>query len=205
MTALREPPRRRRTARRPCHNRGMGTTVPGPDADANPPGAEHFAAVERELHGIAARLLQAERTGHTLQPTALLHEAWLRLAGARLPWRDRAHFVQAAASSMRRILVEHARARAAEKRGGGAQRVTLAPELLECAAGPGDVVAVDEILRRLAALDPELGRIVELRVFGGLAHPEIAEVLHTSLRTVERGWRLARAFLQRELGGGDGH
>jgi RNA polymerase sigma factor (TIGR02999 family) len=172
----------------------------GPD---EPAPAVAFTEVERELHGIAARLLRRERAGHTLQPTALLHEAWLRLASVRHPWQDRTHFVSAAARAMRRILVEHGRARAAAKRGGGVGRVTLATGILGDGAAPDDVLVVDEALQRLAALDPRLAQIVELRVFGGLDHPEIAGHLGCSLRTVERDWRTARAFLRRTLRGDD--
>lgn len=169
-----------------------------PDEQSSP---ALYAAVERELHAIAGRLLRGERNDHTLQPTALLHEAWLRLAGVHEPWRDQTHFVAAAAGAMRRVLVDHARARGRDKRGGGGARVTLAPELLDATIEPSDVLAVDDAVLSLAAVDPELARIVELRVFGGLTHPEIAALLDVSLRHVERGWRLARAFLRRELGG----
>ncbi|MBK8976141.1 MAG: RNA polymerase subunit sigma-70 [Planctomycetes bacterium] len=165
-----------------------------------PPADDLYAAVERELHAIAARLLRGERADHTLQPTALLHEAWLRLADRRTPWLDRTQFVRAAAGTMRRVLVDHARARGREKRAGDAQRVTLATALLDVRDGEADLLVVDDLLRRLGELDPELAQIVELRVFGGLAHAEIAAALGCSLRSVERGWRLARAFLCRELG-----
>jgi RNA polymerase sigma factor (TIGR02999 family) len=169
-----------------------------PPADAAAKAAL-FTAVEQDLHAIAARLLRAERAGHTLQPTALLNEAWLRLDAVRNTWQDRSHFVRAAAGTMRRVLVDHARARLRDKRAPVSDRVTLAPELLEAGTGPEDLLAVDEILQQLAAVDEELVRIVELRVFGGLTHPEIAEAIGRPLRSVERGWRLARAFLRREL------
>ena len=167
------------------------------------PPALPFAEVERELHAIATALMVGERRHHTLQPTALLHEAWLRLAGRQAPWADRTAFVRAAAGTMRRVLVDHGRARARDKRGGEWLRVTIAPDLAAAGAPPEDVVAIDAALAQLQAVDPELARIVELRVFGGLDHGEIAATLGTSLRTVERGWRLARAFLARALG--DGH
>jgi RNA polymerase sigma factor (TIGR02999 family) len=170
-------------------------------ADA-PQGGELYATLERELHGIAARLLQGERKNHTLQPTALLHEAWLRMEQVHKPWADQGHFVRAAAGTMRRVLVDHARAREREKRGGG-ERLTLSTELLGGSKGTDDLLAVDEALERLAAQDQELARIVELRVFGGLGHAEVAQALGCSLRTVERGWRLARAFLRQALGDGD--
>lgn len=162
-----------------------------------------FAAVERELHEIAARMLHGERTGHTLQPTALVHEAWLRLARVHQSWQDRTHFVRAAAGTMRRVLVEHARARARDKRGAGVARVTLSTDIHGRAAAPDDVLQVDEALQQLAALDPELEQIVELRVFGGLEHQEVAVVTGRSLRSVERAWRTARAFLRHRLGDDD--
>jgi RNA polymerase sigma factor (TIGR02999 family) len=155
--------------------------------------------MERELRRIASQLLSGERADHTLQPTALMHEAWLRLSGAGGPWQDRAHFVRAAARTMRFVLIDHARAHA---RRAGVRRVTLSTDI-GGAAAPSDVLIVDEALQQLAAVDPELAQIVELRVFGGLDHPEIAAVLGRSLRTVERGWRSARAFLRRTLGDGD--
>lgn len=175
-----------------------GDEVQQPPKDQTPP-ADLFLAVERDLHAIAERLLRGERRNHTLQPTALLHEAWLRLGEVRNPWQDRTQFIHAAVGTMRRVLVDHARARQRNKRAAGGQRVTLAPELLEAGADPGDVLVVDELLARLVAVDPDLVRLVELRVFGGLSHPEIAKVLGWSLRAVERGWRLARAYLRREF------
>jgi RNA polymerase sigma factor (TIGR02999 family) len=177
--------------------------APGPSSERGTP-ADPYAAVERELHAIAAGLLRGERAGHTLQPTALMHEAWLRLARVHAPWQDRSHFVRAAAGTMRRVLVEHGRARGREKRGAGADRVTLSTEIHGATAPPDDVIAVEEALQRLAEVDPDLVEIAELRVFGGLPHPEIAAVTGSSLRSVERRWRLARAFLRRALGGGDG-
>lgn len=174
-----------------------------PAPEPVPSQAALYAAVEQELHAIAARMLVGERSNHTLQPTALMHEAWLRLARVHQPWQDEGHFVRAAAGTMRRVLVEHARARARDKRGGGAERLTLAPELLEAGPSPEDVLAVDDALQRLDGIDKELTRLVELRVFGGLSLPEIAAASGRSLRTIEREWRLARAFLRRALGGED--
>lgn len=175
-----------------------GDEVTQPPKEQTPP-ADLFVAVERDLHAIAERLLRGERKDHTLQPTALLHEAWLRLGAVQNPWRDRTHFIHAAAGTMRRVLVDHARARQRDKRAAGGQRITLAPELLEAGADSGDVLVVDDLLARLVAVDPDLVRLVELRVFGGLGHAEIAEVLGCSLRSVERGWRLARAYLRQEF------
>jgi RNA polymerase sigma factor (TIGR02999 family) len=177
---------------------------PVPAPEPAPIDAGAFADLQRELRGIAARMLRRERAGHTLQPTALMHEAWLRLAQVRQPWQNRTHFMSVAASAMRRVLVDHGRARACGKRGAAAGRVTLTTGILGAAAAPDDVLVVDEALERLAALDPKLAQIVELRVFGGLAHPEIAEITGCSLRTIERGWRSARAFLRRALRGDDG-
>jgi RNA polymerase sigma factor (TIGR02999 family) len=181
------------------HNASM---LPEPGS-GSPPDTELYAAVERELHAIAARLLRGERASHTLQATALMHEAWLRLARVHQPWQDHGHFVCAAAGTMRRVLVEHARARGRDKRGAGAHPVTLSTDIHGAAAAPEDVLVVDDALQRLAALDAELAEIVELRVFGGLGHRQIAEATGRSLRSVERGWRLARAFLRRLLGDAD--
>ncbi|MCC6782597.1 MAG: RNA polymerase subunit sigma-70 [Planctomycetes bacterium] len=167
-------------------------------------GATPYLAVAAELHAIAARLLRGERSDHTLQPTALMHEAWLRLAKIHAPWADHGHFVRAAAGTMRRVLVEHARARARDKRGGEFERVTLSPDVLDLRGRPEELVVVDDVMRALAQADPELERLVELRVFGGLTHAEIATATGRSLRSVERDWRLARAFLQRALESGDG-
>jgi RNA polymerase sigma factor (TIGR02999 family) len=188
------------------HGDNALVTAPAEPPPAPPPGGGAlFAAVYQQLHAIAQRLLEGERTGHTLQPTALLHEAWLRLQHNDAPPPDRESFVRAAAGSMRRILVEHARARGRHKRGGGKMRSEFDPDLVMVAeAEPETVLAVDDALARLEGVDPGLVRHVELRVFAGLSHPQIAQTLGVSLRTVERNWRLARAWLQQALGGGDG-
>jgi RNA polymerase sigma factor (TIGR02999 family) len=181
-------------------------SMPEPALGSSPdpePTAELYSMVEGELRAIAANMLRRERADHTLQPTALMHEAWLRLARAHSPWQDRSQFVRAAAGTMRRVLVEHARARARRKRGGGADRLTLSTDIQGRAPQPHEVLAVDEAMQRLAALDPDLEQIVELRVFGGLDHADVAAVTGRSLRTVERSWRLARAVLRRILGGDD--
>lgn len=177
----------------------MPEAAPGATPEPGAPDLDVHAAIERELHAIAAGLLRGERVNHTLQPTALMHEAWLRLVRVHQPWQDHGHFVRAAAGTMRRVLVEHARARAREKRVG--DRITLSTDMLGAANRPEDVLAVEDALESLGARDPELVRIVELRVFGGMEHPEIARALDRSLRTIERGWRLARAFLANHLGG----
>jgi RNA polymerase sigma factor (TIGR02999 family) len=152
-----------------------------------------------ELRRLAARLMGDERTGHTLQATALLHEAWLRLCEPGAAYEDRAHFLRVAAKAMRHVLVDHARARAALKRGGG-RRVDLDADAFAARDDAESLLAIDEALGRLQTLDPQLGQLVEMRFFGGLDNPSSAEALGVSLRSVERGWRTARAFLVRELG-----
>jgi RNA polymerase sigma factor (TIGR02999 family) len=157
--------------------------------------------VYAELRRMAARHLRRERNGHTLEPTALVHEVFLRLVDQReASWHNRAQFFGVAAQLMRRILVDYARARQAEKRGGSATLLSL--EQAGEVAGPqavADVLAVDEALERLAAHDPDQSRIVELRFFAGLTVDEVAHLLQRSERTVKREWRLARAWLFREL------
>lgn len=151
-------------------------------------------AVYPELRAIARRQLGGERSGHTLQATALVNEAYLRLSGLdRIEWRDRVHFVHMAARVMREVLVDHARRRAAAKRDGG-ERVSLTA--LEIAGSGGvDVQALDEALAALERLDPDRARIVELRYFGGLTIEETAEALGLSPATVKRHWQVARAWL----------
>jgi len=153
-----------------------------------------------ELRKIAAGYLRHEREGHTLQPTALVHEAYMRLVDQRdVTWQNRAHFLGVAAQVMRRILVDHARAHRRDKRGGGAARVTLDDERVGAVEREVDLVALDDALVGLADVDPELARVVELRYFGGLTVDEAAEVLGTSPRSVDRAWATARAWLRREL------
>ena len=158
-----------------------------------------------ELHRIAERQMRREREGHTLQPTALVHEAYLKLVDqSRVDWRNRAHFLGVAAQAMRRLLVDHARGRARDKRGGGATLVDL-----DSAAGEAglavqtrrvDLLALDQALERLTTLDAAQARLVELRFFGGLSVEEAAETLGVSTATAGRDFRSARAFLARELG-----
>lgn len=158
-----------------------------------------ISAVYGELRQVAARAMRNERPGHTLQPTALVHEAFLKLAGsAGVEWRDRAHFFGVAARLMREILVDYARQRNAAKRGNGA-RITLDDSLLIAADRISDVLAIDEVVKRLEALDPRQGHIVELRFFGGLNVEEVAEVMRISTPTVKREWQSAKAWLHREL------
>ena len=158
--------------------------------------------VYEELRRQAARYLRRERPGHTLQTTALIHEAYLRLADAKdVQWQDRAHFFAIAANLMRRILVDHARRRDADKRGGSQVRVQLDEALALANESEVDLLAVDEALNRLAAIDPQQARVVELRFFSGLSVEETAAALGVSATTVKRDWRVARAWLRREIGG----
>ena len=162
---------------------------------------ELFAAVRGELDRVAHRYLARESSAHTLETGALVNEAYLKLIDQdRAQWQSRAHFMAIAAQAMRRILVDHARTKGARKRGGEAVRVAFEDGLHGRDADNPDALAVHEALERLAAVDPTRARIIELRFFGGLTQPEIAEVLGLSLSTVERRWRLARAWLLRELG-----
>ena len=154
-----------------------------------------------ELRRLAAHYLRGERPRQTLQPTALVHEAYLRLLKDRPDrWQNRAHFCAIAAHLMRQILIERARARDAQKRGGGAPRVTFDEALpVTAPGGHVDLIALDSALERLAALDADHARIVELRYFGGLTIEETADAMGTSPATVKRHWALARAWLAREL------
>jgi RNA polymerase sigma factor (TIGR02999 family) len=147
--------------------------------------------------------MRRERAGHSLQPTALVNEAYLRLLDVRqVSWQNRAHFLAMSARVMRRILVEFARARGREKRGGGALQVTLADGLLTTEKAP-DLVALDEALEALAHLDARRSRVIELRFFGGLSVEETAEVLSVSPETVMRDWKFAKAWLLKEMRRGD--
>jgi len=154
-----------------------------------------------ELRRIAGAQMRRERPSHTLQPTAVVHEAYMRLVGDQeIEWQNRAHFFALAARTMRRVLLDYARQRRAERRGGeGAKKVDIDAELLVGDNRLEDVVAVDEVLTRLAALDPAQAQIVELRFFGGLNVDETAGVMGISPSTVKREWRLAKAWLDREL------
>lgn len=156
-----------------------------------------------ELRRIAGRQLRRERPGHTLQPTALVHEVFLQLVDQHCAtWDNRAQFFAVAAQLMRRILVDHARSRQALKRGGAITKVALqGVQAVDASADPiaAEVLAVDQALERLAARDPDQARIVELRFFGGLTVEETAHVMQRSPRTVKREWRLAKAWLFREL------
>lgn len=154
-----------------------------------------------ELRQIAERAMRRERSDHTLQPTALVHEAFLRLVGKPdLSWESRAHFLNIAAQAMRRVLLMHARERRAAKRGGGLERVTLDDELVGTSDGV-DLIGLDESLQRLAAIFPRKARVVELRFFAGLTLEETGKVLEISLATVKREWDFARAWIRRDLTG----
>ncbi len=161
--------------------------------------------VYAELRDLASRYLRRERQEHTLQPTALVHEVYMRLAGHveqhGADWRDRSHFFGIAARVMRQVLVDYARANDALKRGAGQVRVTLDEASGVAAAPPIELTALEAALTKLAALDPEQARLVELRFFAGLTVEETAEVVGRSPRTVKREWRSARAWLHRELFG----
>jgi RNA polymerase sigma factor (TIGR02999 family) len=180
------------------HTTRLLRRMAGGDAQAE---SELLPLVYSQLHELARALMAGERRHHTLQPTALVHEAWLRMRGGEEPTAsDRAQFIGVAAKAMRRVLIDHARRRNAEKRNGG-----LAKEPLDAAIdlytenGP-DLLDLDQALQRLEALDPQLVRIIELRFFGGGTNDEAAVALGVSTRTVERGWKTAQAWLRAEIG-----
>jgi RNA polymerase sigma factor (TIGR02999 family) len=162
---------------------------------------EHlYLAVYAELRRLAASLMRRERTAHTLQPTALVHEAYLKLVDVPdTDWQGRAHFFGAAARAMRQILVDHARRRRAGKRGGEYQRVTLAAGLGHADREDLEVIALHEALEQLATVDDRLAKAVELRVFAGLSGPEVARTLGVSLRTADQDWRMAKMWLAQRL------
>ena len=165
---------------------------------------ELMPLVYDELHRLAAHYMRGERPGHTLQTSALVNEAYLRLARhEEMQWQDRAHFFAVAAQAMRRILVDHARRRGNLKRGGGAPRVALDETLTVSAERAAEVVALDEALDRLAKIAPRKSQLVELRFFGGLDIGEAAEVLAVSPGTVMRDWTFTKAWLRREIAGGE--
>jgi RNA polymerase sigma-70 factor (ECF subfamily) len=151
------------------------------------------------LRGLAGKYLRSERDGHTLSPTALVHEAFLRLVGADLEWQDRVHFFAVAARTMRRVLVDYARERAADRRGGGNARVTLDEGLLAAGAGDVRILDVNDALDRLAKISPRQVEAVELVFFGGLTYVEAAGVLNISEATLHREIRFAKAFIEQHL------
>jgi len=158
--------------------------------------------VEGELRRLARGYMGRERRGHTLQVTALIHEAFLRLTDARqVRWQDRAHFLGISARLMRRVLVDHARSRGCQKRGGAVHRVPLTNAMVVAAEPVLDLIALDRALERLAVVDARKAQVIELRFFGGLSVEETAEVLHLSIDTIKRDWRLAKLWLLCELEG----
>ena len=157
-------------------------------------------AVEEELRRLAHRYMSRERAGHTLQTTALVNEAFVRLVNRKnIHWQNRAHFFGIAAQLMRTILVDHARSHASAKRGGGARKLELDEALVVSQQKAAEVIALDDALKELALIDPQQSRIVELRFFGGLTVEEAAEVLHVSPATIKREWSTAKAWLYHEL------
>jgi RNA polymerase sigma factor (TIGR02999 family) len=158
--------------------------------------------VEAELRRLARTYMARERRGHTLQTTALINEAFVRLVDTQgLRWQDRSHFLAISARLMRRVLVDHARARGYQKRGGGAQRVTLTDALVITSEPSVHLIDLDRALEALGAVDPRKAKVVELRFFGGLSVEETANVLHLSTDSIKRDWRLAKLWLLRELEG----
>jgi len=158
-----------------------------------------------QLRKLAAHSLRSESAGHTLRATELVHEAYLKLIDSEVPWQNRVHFYAVAATVLRHILVDHARAKHREKRGSGAERVSLDEAVLIGPEAPGAVVELDEALKRLAANDERKSQVVELTFFGGMTHDEIAAVMKISPKTVQRELRVAKAWLHHELrADGDG-
>jgi RNA polymerase sigma factor (TIGR02999 family) len=154
--------------------------------------------VHAELHRLARARMRGERPGHTFSPTELVSEACLRLAGANVDWQDRAHFFAVAARTMRQILVDHARAKAAVKRGGGAQAVTLDEQMI-ASGRPEELLALDDALTALAVVDERKAKAIELRYFAGMEHKEIAAVMNVHINTVARDLRLGEAWIHRHL------
>jgi RNA polymerase sigma factor (TIGR02999 family) len=172
--------------------------IEGGDAQA---ADELLPVVYAELRQLAAAKMAREAAGHTLQPTALVHEAWLRLGGSAQPsWRSRAHFFAAAAEAMRRILIDHARRRQAQRHGGGQQRLDVDDiELVANRPSDDSLLAVNDALHRLAEVDPPKAELVKLRYFGGLTIPEAAQTLGIAEATANRWWAYARAWLHQEV------
>ena len=167
---------------------------------AGPVSERLLPLVYAELRKLATCRMQAERADHTLQATALVHEAYLRLVGNRQqPWANRAHFFAAAAEAMRRILIEHARAKQGPRRGGGMKKLPMDVVDLATADDPDEILALDEAISRLEQADPDAAKVVRLRFYAGLSVEETAESLDISPRSVKREWAFAKAFLLREL------
>lgn len=155
--------------------------------------------VYAELRRLAGSYLRSEREWHTLQPTALVHEAFLKLVEQETDWQNRTHFFAMAANLMRRILVDYARSYKAEKRGGEAEKISLDDAFIFVKSRPNEMIALDEALENLAKIDDRRSKVVELKFFGGLNHEEIAKVLEVHVNTVLRDWTLARAWLKSQL------
>ena len=167
---------------------------------------ELYPLVYDELHRLARRYMSRERKGHTLQTTALINEAYVRLVDQRnVQWHNRSHFFAISAQIMRRILIDHARRHAYAKRGGGAQQVSLEEAATVTPEQSFELIRLDEALKSLAEMDSRRSRVVELRYFGGLSNQEIASVLHISQNTVTRDWKMARAWLYQQLTGSAGN
>jgi len=163
---------------------------------------ELYPLVYDELHKLARRYMSRERKGHTLQTTALINEAYVRLVDQRnVHWTNRSHFFAISAQIMRRILIDHARRHAYAKRGGGARQVSLEEAAIVASNTGSELIRLDEALKSLAERDPRRSRVVELRYFGGLNNEEIAGILHVSENTVTRDWNMARAWLYHQLTG----
>jgi RNA polymerase sigma-70 factor (ECF subfamily) len=161
---------------------------------------ELLPLVYDELHALARKRMSEERGSHTLQATALVNEAWLKLVEQREQrWESRGHFLALAATVMRRVLVNHARDKGAQKRGGDRERVTLNEAAEDLAERADDMLALDDALGKLSNVFPQQAQMVELRFFAGLEHAEVGKVLGVSTRTAERGWKLARAWLRKEM------
>jgi RNA polymerase sigma factor (TIGR02999 family) len=174
----------------------------GGDAEARD---DLLARLYDELKRIAGGQMQRQRENHTLQPTALVHEAWIKLMGGAVQeWEGREHFLAVSARAMRQVLVDHVRAKGAQKRGGEAVSRELDETIAFLEGDELDLLDLEEALTELEGDDPELAQIVELRFFGGLSHPRIAELLDCSLSTVDRAWRVARARLRRRLASDSG-
>lgn len=174
---------------------GLLTLAGTGDEDAR---AELAELLYSELRALARAQMRNDR-GHTLQPTALVHEAWFRLMGKEEPYEGRGHFLGFAARAMRAVLIDHARKRGAAKRGGDADREALDASVEVFEERAINLVALEDSLRKLAEIDEEAARVVELRFFGGASHPDIAEATGMSLRTVERKWQMARGWLRARL------
>jgi RNA polymerase sigma-70 factor, ECF subfamily len=184
---------------------GTAGSVTGETGESGDSLQDYLAQAYQDLRAMARSFLRREHAAQTLQPTALVHEAYLQLARQRTQWRSREHFCAIASMAMRRILVKHALRRRAAKRGGGRLSLALDATLLWCEQRCVDLIALNEALQRLAAFDPRQARIVEMRFFGGMSVEETAKVLNSAPRTVHREWNAAKAWLRGEVAKGDAH